>query len=120
VRAVLSLDALAVEGDEAAPACVTLTDTFPPAAPTGLQAVAGAGTISLIWDANIELDLDSYRVLRAVVSGDVLVPITASPIRETTFRDAVQAGVVYVYAVAAVDRAGNVSPLSNRVEETAR
>ncbi len=120
VRAVLSLDALAVEGDEAAPACVTLIDTFPPAAPTGLQAVAGEGTISLIWDANAEMDLDGYRVLRAARPGDVLMPITASPIHETTFRDSVQAGVVYVYAVAAVDRAGNVSPLSNRVEETAR
>ena len=27
-------------------------DTFPPAAPTGLAAVSGAGVINLIWDAN--------------------------------------------------------------------
>lgn len=120
VRAVLSVDALTVESDGAAPACVTLTDTFPPAAPTGLQAVAGGGTISLIWDANAERDLEGYIVLRAARPGDVLTAITPSPVRETTFRDAVPAGTAYVYAVAAADRAGNVSPLSNRVEETAR
>jgi hypothetical protein len=121
VRAVLmSPDALAVEGDGAAPACVTLTDTFPPAVPTGLQTVAGDGTISLIWDANAERDLDGYIVLRAARPGDVLMPMTPNPIRETTFRDVVPAGTAYVYAVAAVDRAGNVSPPSNRVEETAR
>ena len=32
----------------------------------------------------------------------------------------VQAGVRYVYAVRAVDKAGNASPPSNRVDETAR
>jgi len=120
VRAVLSVGALTVEGDGAAPACVTLTDTFPPGAPTGLQAVAGEGMISLIWDASAERDLEGYIVLRATGPGDVLRAITPSPIRETTFRDAVPAGTAYVYAVAAADRAGNVSPPSNRVEETAR
>ncbi len=42
------------------------------------------------------------------------------PIEDTTFRDGVRPGVHYVYAVRAVDKAGNVSPFSNRVEETAR
>jgi len=120
VRAVLNREALAVEGDGTAPACVTLADTFPPAAPTGLQAVAGEATISLIWDANGEMDLDGYIVLRAARPGAVLMPITAGPIHETTFRDTVQAGVVYLYAVAAVDKTGNVSAPSTHVEETAR
>ncbi|OFV89780.1 MAG: hypothetical protein A3G76_00365 [Acidobacteria bacterium RIFCSPLOWO2_12_FULL_65_11] len=120
VRAVLSLDALAVEGGEASPACVTLIDTFPPLAPTGLQAVAGEGTISLIWDANAEMDLDGYVVMRAVRPGEAFISITPDPIHETTFRDEVPAGGLYAYAVVAVDRAGNRSPSSNRVEETGR
>ena len=40
-----------VESPMSDPACVTPVDTFGPSAPTGLAAVAGPGTISLIWDA---------------------------------------------------------------------
>ena len=36
------------------------------------------------------------------------------------FNDMVAAGTRYVYGVQAVDTAGNVGPVSNRVEETAR
>ena len=39
---------------------------------------------------------------------------------ESSFSDHVQAGVRYVYAVQALDTAGNVSASSERVEETAR
>ena len=49
-----------------------------------------------------------------------LKPITPAPIRETNFRDAVPPGARYAYAVQAVDKTGNVSPMSNRVDETAR
>jgi chitodextrinase len=38
-----------------------------------------------------------------------------------TYRDeTVKPGTRYVYAVVAVDRAGNMSPQSNRQEETAK
>ena len=103
--------------------CVTPKDTFPPAAPKSLAAVAGPGAISLIWDANEEADLAGYVVLRGEAPGAELRAITSEPIRETTYRDTtVQPGVRYVYAVVAVDRATpqNVSAQSNRVEETAR
>jgi hypothetical protein len=119
VRSVAAVGPLAVESEATAPACVTLADIFPPAAPKGLQAVATEGAVNLIWDANTETDLDGYILLRAPAGGE-LVPITAAPIRETTFLDRVQAGGRYVYAVRAVDKAGNVSPLSERMEETAR
>jgi fibronectin type 3 domain-containing protein len=102
---------------------VTPADTFPPAAPTGLAAVSGPGAINLIWDANKDTDLAGYLVLRGEAPGDTLQPLTAQPIRETRYVDrAVQAGVTYVYAVIAVDRAAtpNRSALSNRVQETAR
>ena len=82
--------------------------------------MSGEGSINLIWDANAERDLAGYIVLRAARQGDALMPVTPDPIDQTTFRDAVPAGMGYVYAVAAVDRAGNRSPPSNRVEETGR
>jgi hypothetical protein len=110
-----------VEGEPSAPACVTPRDTFPPAAPKGLSAVAGPGAINLIWDANTEADLAGYVVLRGEAPGDTLQPLNAEPTRETRYRDAtVTPGVRYVYAIAAVDRAGNKSAASARVEETAQ
>lgn len=121
VRAVESFNGLKVESDEQAPACVTLTDTFGPGVPRGLTAVASEGAISLIWEANEEKDLDGYLVLRGGgAAGADLAPLTPSPIHETNFRDAVQAGTRFTYAVQAVDKAGNHSANSSPVEETAR
>jgi fibronectin type 3 domain-containing protein len=43
------------------------------------------------------------------------------PVAAATYRDeTVKPGTRYVYAVVAVDRAGNRSQESNRMEETAR
>ncbi len=103
--------------------CVTPLDTFPPVAPRNLAAIAGSGVISLIWDANAEGDLAGYIVLRGEAPGDTLQAITPEPVTVTSYRDeSVRAGTRYVYVVVAVDRAvpQNVSPQSNRVEETAR
>jgi hypothetical protein len=120
VRAVETIADASVEGDESAPSCVTLTDTFPPAAPKGLQAVSTEGAINLIWDANTEKDVRGYIVLRGAAAAATLEAIVMEPIQETSFKDGVQPGVRYAYAVQAVDSAGNVSPMSARVEETAR
>ena len=57
--------AWSVESEPAPPACEKLVDTFPPAPPKGLVAVASEGAINLIWDANAETDLAGYLVLRA-------------------------------------------------------
>ena len=55
--------------------------------------------------------------MRGEAPGDTLRPLTPSPIRESTYRDTtVQPGARYVYAVVAVDKAGNASPPSTRVE----
>ena len=123
VRSVATIGTAAVEGEPSDPICVTPADTFPPAAPTGLAAVSGTGVINLIWDANSDADLAGYMVLRGEAPGDTLQPLTPQPIRETRYVDrAVQAGVTYVYAVVAVDKAAtpNRSALSNKVQETAR
>jgi hypothetical protein len=120
VRTVETVDGLSVESDLSGVACATLTDTFPPGAPTGLTAVAAQGAISLVWDASSAADLAGYLVLRAIAPANTLVPVTPTPIEETTFTDHVAAGARVTYAVRAVDKAGNASPLSNRIEETAR
>ena len=106
---------------EAPPAtCETLVDTFPPAVPKGINAIATEGAITLIWEPNAEKDLAGYIVLRGVEPAQTLEQVTAAPIAEPSFKDAVQPGIAYVYAVRAVDKAGNTSGPSTRVVETAR
>jgi hypothetical protein len=119
VRAVETVSGVAVESQPSPPACVTLTDTFPPPVPAGLTAVGTAGAINLIWEASAAPDLAGYRVLRGE-SADRLAPVTPEPIRDTSFRDELPAGERRVYAVEAVDQAGNASAPSATVEETAR
>jgi len=123
IRATDTVAGTVLAGPASVPTCVTPVDTFPPAAPRQLAAIAGAGVINLIWEPNTEADLAGYVVLRGVAPGDVLQALTPEPIRETTYRDeAATPGVRYTYAVVAVDTATpqNVSGQSNRVEETSR
>jgi hypothetical protein len=119
VRAVQVVAKLTVESEAPPPTCVTLVDTFPPPPPSGLTTVASDGAISLIWDATSASDLAGYFVLRGLTA-DALTRVTAAPIRETTFRDAVPSGSRFVYAVQAVDNAGNVSGRTALAEDTAR
>jgi hypothetical protein len=123
VRTVQTTDKLAVESEPGSATCVTLVDTFPPAAPKALKSIGTEGAISLIWDANGEKDLGGYLILRGLASDGpqaAMTTITPAPIHDTTFQDTVVAGVRYVYEVRAVDMAGNVSQSSDRVEEAAR
>ena len=123
VRTVNVFGRIQQESEASAPACITPSDTFPPAPPKGLIAVAGDAVISLSWDPNTESDLGGYLVLRGEAPGGTLQPLTPQPIRETSYEDrSAKPGVRYVYAVVAVDKATppNVSAQSNRIEETAR
>jgi hypothetical protein len=123
VRSVDTIAGAVAMGRPSTPGCVTARDTFPPAPPQRLAAIAGVNVINLIWESNAEPDLAGYIVLRGAAPGDALQAITPSPIRETTYRDqSVRPGERYVYAVVAVDNANpqNVSGQSNRVEESSR
>jgi hypothetical protein len=120
VRAVKTVEALHVESDLSPSACVKLADTFAPAAPAGLTAVAAQGAISLLWEASAAADLAGYLVFRAIAPATALTQLTPAPIQETTFTDQVMPGARVTYAVQAIDKAGNASPLSARIEETAR
>ncbi len=123
VRPLDTIDGVEVEGPASPPGCVTPADTFAPAAPTALEAVAGAGLISLIWEAVEAPDLAGYLVFRGTAPGEPTTQLTPAPLATTSFEDrTVAAGVRYVYVVVAVDSATpvNRSAPSNRVEETAR
>jgi len=121
IRSVELVQNVPVEGDAVMAECVTPKDIFPPAAPQGLSLLLLDGAIELVWDASTEADFAGYTVLRADAPDGTLRPLVPSPIRETTFRDTtVKSGARYAYAIVAVDRSGNASPPSARVEGTAR
>ena len=123
VRSLRTVGDAVVESPASAPACVTPADTFPPPAPTALEAVGGAGVISLIWEPVEAADLAGYLVFRGESGGEPATALTPTPIRDASFADrAVTPGVRYVYVVVAVDSAtpANRSAPSNRAEETAR
>jgi hypothetical protein len=114
--------AIEVEGDNSAPVTVYANDVFPPAVPSGLQAVfSSVGQqpfVDLTWAPNTDPDLDGYNVYRREGNGpwirlnSVLLPTPA-------FRDSnVAAGRTYSYAVTAVDARGNESPRSPESSET--
>ncbi len=123
VRTVEQRGPIAIESPLSPSTCVTATDAYPPPAPTGLVAVGSEGGVALLWEPVTASDLAGYLVLRGVEGAAALEPITAEPVVETTYRDTTaQAGVMYIYAVVAVDRTtpANASPESNRVREAAR
>jgi fibronectin type 3 domain-containing protein len=119
IRTVETLDNAMIESAASPEVCETPTDRFPPAVPKALQAVASVGAVTLIWEPNTERDLAGYIVMRGATDAD-LQPMMPSPITATTFKDDLAPGTHHVYAVRAVDKAGNMSASSNRVEETAR
>lgn len=123
VRGVDTFDGVTVEGPASPPSCVEARDTFAPPAPTALEAVGGAGVISLIWEGVEAADLAGYLVLRGVAGSEPATLLTPAPIATRSFEDrAVTPGTRYVYVVVAVDSAtpANRSAPSNRAEETAR
>lgn len=123
VRSLTTIGGATLESPASTPVCVTPLDTFPPPAPTALEAVGGAGVISLIWESVEAADLAGYLVFRGDEGGETATLLTPSPIRDSSFEDrGVTPGVRYSYIVVAVDSATppNRSAPSNRAEETAR
>jgi hypothetical protein len=111
-----------VEGDDSPPIRVVAHDIFPPAIPTGLQAVfSGPGQkpfIDLVWAGNSEADLAGYNVYRHEDANEPL-KINTGPVKTPAFRDAsVIPGHEYSYSVSAVDARGNDSPRSEEASET--
>ncbi len=88
-------------------------DLTPPGRPTGLTVVPGVGRIFLTWNENRERDLAGYYVYRSRKYGKEFERLTDKPINRSTYSDeTVKPGVLYYYAVTAVDTSGNESPRS--------
>ena len=111
-----------IEGDDSAPVQVTVHDVFPPARPTGLQAVfSGVGQkpfIDLSWAPNTESDLAGYTVYRHE-KDQPPVAISKEPVKAPAFRDdGVEPGHTYYYFVQAADVRGNLSESSQEASES--
>lgn len=111
-----------IEGDDTPAVKVFVHDVFPPAVPSGLQAVSsGPGQksfIDLVWAPVTDVDLDGYNVYRHE-EGTPAVKITAEPVKAPAYRDAnVVPGKRYFYSVSAVDVRGNESARSEEAGET--
>src|ERR1700722_8342960 len=105
-----------VEGDDTPEVKVLAHDIFPPAVPTGLQAVfSGVGQqafIDLIWAPVTDADLEGYNVYRHE-AGAAAVKLNSEPVKAPAYRDAqVVEGKTYFYSVSAVDERGNESARS--------
>jgi hypothetical protein len=110
-----------VEGDDSPEVRVFAHDVFPPAAPSGLQAVfSGPGQkafIDLIWAPVTDVDLDGYNVYRHE-EGSAPVKMNLELLKIPAYRDAnVAAGKHYLYSVSAIDVRGNESARSEEAGE---
>ncbi|AQT68750.1 Alpha-amylase/pullulanase [Anaerohalosphaera lusitana] len=97
---------------------ITIDDTTPPAAPTGLTATPGDATVTLDWDDNSETDLASYNVYRSTTSGTGYA-ILAQGLPTSDYTDnSVSNGTTYYYVATAVDTSNNKSAYSSQVSAT--
>ncbi len=110
-----------VESADSAEVKVFADDIFPPAVPSGLQAVfSGPGQqafIDLIWAPVTDVDLDGYNVYRHE-DGAAPVKVNAALVKTPAYRDmAVVSGKNYFYSVSAVDVRENESARSEETSE---
>ncbi len=113
--------ALQVEGNDSAEVKVFTDDVFPPAVPSGLQAVySGPGQkpfIDLVWAPVTDVDLDGYNVYRHE-EGTAGVKVNTELVKTPAYRDEnVVSGKRYFYSVSAVDVRGNESARSEETGE---
>jgi len=96
-------------------ATAVISDTTAPAAPTGLGATAGDGSVGLDWADNSETDLGGYTVYRATVSGGPYTAITGLVTGSAYTDGGVSNGTTYFYVVTASDGDANASGYSAEV-----
>ncbi|MEY4117077.1 MAG: hypothetical protein RLZZ116_405 [Planctomycetota bacterium] len=92
------------------------TDTTPPAAPSGVVATAGQGSVTLNWAANTEADLGGYRVYRSTTNGSGYTEVTTTAVTGTSFvNSGLTGGTTYYYVIRAQDTSLNLSANSAQV-----
>jgi len=110
-----------VEGDDSPPVEILAHDTFPPAVPSGVQAVysglAAQKFIDLTWAPVTDADLAGYNLYRRE-EGAAPVKINSETIKTPAVRDGnIRPGATYYYSVSAVDLRGNESAKSAETSE---
>jgi O-glycosyl hydrolase len=96
-----------------------MTQSAPPAAPTGLTATAGDCSVALNWNANSEADLAGYNVYRSTTLGSGYIQLNSSLLNSPEFTDNdVSYYITYYYVVTAVDTYDYESSYSNEVSVT--
>ncbi len=121
IRSVVPESPPFVESEESLAVEVEAKDVFPPAAPHGLTAIAGAGFIALSWETSPEADLAGYRVWRKEAAADEFSMLKQLEPALNSYSDsAVEKNKRYVYAITAFDDAGNESPKSGTVDGVTR
>lgn len=110
-----------LEGDDSPFQPVFTHDTFPPAVPTGAQAVfSGPGQqpfIDVIWAPDTDADLAGYNIYRHE-AGNEPVKINPELVKTPSYRDTnIVSGKTYDYSISAVDLRGNESARSEETSE---
>lgn len=110
-----------IEGDDTPDVRVFADDVFPPAVPSGLQAVfSGPGQqpfIDLVWAPVPDVDLAGYNIYRHE-EGSAVTKVNSELIKAPAYRDTnVVSGKGYFYSVSAVDLRGNESAKSEEASE---
>jgi len=121
-NAIECLDVASAEGDDSPAQKVFTKDIYPPAVPSGLQAVfSGPGQstfIDLLWAPDSDADLAGYNVYRREDDGQA-TKINSDLVKAPAFRDTnVVAGKTYKYSISALDERGNESAHSEEAGET--
>ncbi len=111
-----------VEGEDTPELTIFAHDVFPPAVPTGLQAVfSGPGQaafIDLVWGPVRDADLEGYNIYRHEKGGPE-ERLNQEQVPSPAYRDNnVAQRRTYIYAVTAVDERGNESGRSEEASES--
>jgi hypothetical protein len=111
-----------LESADSATVNVLPRDTFSPVAPSAVTVAASPNTISIFFATNTENDIAGYRVYRSSDVNQTKTDwqlLTPQLLTTNTFQDTtVESGKTYFYYLTAVDKFGNVSPISEIVSET--
>jgi hypothetical protein len=119
-------DTVPFDAASSQPIEVFVHDIFPPAIPSGLEAVFSGQlpgqppAIDLTWNPNTERDLAGYFVYRRTQEQPetAAVKLNAQLLPAPSYRDtSIQAGNTYFYSVSAVDVRGNESKRSEETSE---
>jgi len=87
---------------------VIVEDKFPPKAPTGFYKLARLNSVTLVWTANREKDIQGYYVYRKKEGDKDFTKLSEKPIRDTQFADSPdELNKKYYYYIAAVDKSKN-------------